>query len=113
MAVLLWFRTDLRLLDHQPLTRACQQGSLLIPLYCLDPRHFGQTAFGFPKTGSFRAQFLLESLADLRQQLRARGSDLVIRQGQPEQVIPALAREWGGGGRLCPRRGGHRGGGGC
>lgn len=95
MAVLLWFRTDLRLLDHQPLTRACQQGSLLIPLYCLDPRHFGQTAFGFPKTGSFRAQFLLESLADLRQQLRARGSDLVIRQGQPEQVIPALAREWG------------------
>ncbi|HIK20076.1 MAG TPA: DASH family cryptochrome [Synechococcus sp. M44_DOE_062] len=96
MTVLLWFRTDLRLLDHQPLTRACQQGSPLIPLYCLDPRQFGQTSFGLrPRTGPFRGQFLLESLADLRQQLRSRGSDLVICQGQPEQVIPTLAREWG------------------
>ncbi len=96
MTVLLWFRTDLRLLDHQPLTRACQQGSPLIPLYCLDPRQFGQAAWVLrPRTGPFRAQFLLESLADLRQQLRARGSDLVIRRGQPEQVIPSLAREWG------------------
>lgn len=96
MTVLLWFRTDLRLLDHQPLTRACQQGSPLIPLYCLDPRQFGQTSLGLrPRTGPFRGQFLLESLADLRQQLRSRGSDLVIRQGQPEQVIPTLAQEWG------------------
>lgn len=96
MTVLLWFRTDLRLLDHQPLTRACQQGSPLIPLYCLDPRQFGQTSFVLrPRTSPFRGQFLLESLADLRQQLRSRGSDLVIRQGQPEQVIPTLAQEWG------------------
>jgi deoxyribodipyrimidine photo-lyase len=96
MTVLLWFRTDLRLLDHQPLTRACQQGSPLIPLYCLDPRQFGQTSFVLrPRTGPFRGQFLLESLADLRQQLRSRGSDLVIRQGQPEQVIPTFAQEWG------------------
>lgn len=96
MTVLLWFRTDLRLLDHQPLTRACQQGSPLIPLYCLDPRQFGETSLGLrPRTGPFRGQFLLESLADLRQQLRSRGSDLVIRQGQPEQVIPSLAQEWG------------------
>ncbi|MFS8875376.1 DASH family cryptochrome [Synechococcus sp. R5-13] len=96
MTVLLWFRTDLRLLDHQPLTRACQQGSPLIPLYCLDPRQFGQASFVLrPRTGPFRGQFLLESLADLRQQLRSRGSDLVIRQGQPEHVIPTLAQEWG------------------
>ncbi len=96
MTVLLWFRTDLRLLDHQPLTRACQQGSPLIPLYCLDPRQFGQTSFVLrPRTSPLRGQFLLESLADLRQQLRSRGSDLVIRQGQPEHVIPTLAQEWG------------------
>lgn len=91
---LLWFRTDLRLLDHEPLRRACEQGSLLIPLYCLDPRQWGQTSFGFPKTGPFRSQFLLESLADLRQALQAEGSNLVIRQGYPEQVIPALVKEW-------------------
>lgn len=94
MATLLWFRSDLRLLDHQPLTKACRQGSPLIPVYCLDPRHFAQTSFGFPKTGAFRGQFLLESLADLRQALQKEGSDLVIRRGQPEQVIPALAKKW-------------------
>ncbi|MFQ3614527.1 MAG: deoxyribodipyrimidine photo-lyase, partial [Cyanobacteriota bacterium] len=94
IATLLWFRTDLRLLDHEPLRRACEQGSPLIPLYCLDPRQWGQTSFGFPKTGPFRSQFLLECLADLRQALQKEGSDLVIRQGYPEAVIPALATEW-------------------
>ncbi len=90
---LLWFRTDLRLWDHQPLQRACK-GSLLIPLYCLDPRQWGQTSFGFVKTGPFRTQFLLESLADLRQALQQQGSDLVIRRGYPEAVIPDLAKAW-------------------
>ncbi|MEN9230130.1 MAG: DASH family cryptochrome [Thermostichus sp. DG02_5_bins_236] len=94
IATLLWFRSDLRLLDHEPLTAACCQGSPLIPLYCLDPRQWGQTAFGFPKTGPFRSRFLLESLADLRQALRKQGSDLVVRWGYPEEVIPTLAKQW-------------------
>jgi deoxyribodipyrimidine photo-lyase len=93
MSVLIWFRNDLRLHDHQPLWEAVQSGQRVIPCYCFDPRQFGQTAFGFPKTGPFRAQFLLESVADLRRSLQALGSDLVVRMGQPEVVIPALARE--------------------
>ena len=47
----------------------------------------------FLKPGAYRAQFLLESLADLRQSLRQLGSDLVIRKGHPEEVIPALTQE--------------------
>ncbi len=91
--ILLWYRTDLRLHDHQPLTAALQTGQLVIPLYCFDRRQFGQTAFGFPKTGAFRAQFLSDSVADLRQSLRSRGSDLLIRQGWPEDIIPALVQD--------------------
>ena len=53
----------------------------------------GQTRFGFAKTGSYRAQFLLESISDLRNKLRSLGSDLVIRRGLPELVIPELATE--------------------
>jgi len=92
-----WFRQDLRLHDHEPLTQALaaarQSGSLLIPFYSWDPRQHGTTSFGFPKTGAFRAQFCRESLAALRQSLHNLGSDLVIRVGKPEETLPALAQE--------------------
>ncbi|NCJ06699.1 DASH family cryptochrome [Synechococcales cyanobacterium C] len=91
--ILLWFRNDLRLHDHQPLTAALQTGQPVIPLYCFDPRQFGQTTFGFAKMGAFRAEFLRESVADLRQMLRSRRSDLLIRQGLPEDIIPALVQD--------------------
>lgn len=95
--ILLWFRNDLRLHDHEPLHQALTGQSTsaveIIPLYCFDPRQFGRTSFGFPKTGSFRAQFLLESVADLQRSLQARGSDLLIRRGHPETVIPQLVKD--------------------
>ncbi len=49
----------------------------------------------FPKTGNFRAQFLLESVADLRQSLQKLGSDLVICQGRPEAIIQQIAKQLG------------------
>lgn len=93
--ILLWYRNDLRLHDHALLSAAIDLKAEIIALYCFDDRHFGTTQFGFPKTGSFRAQFLLESVADLRQSWRSRGSDLAIRQGLPEVIIPALAEQLG------------------
>ncbi|MFN3361911.1 MAG: DASH family cryptochrome [Pseudanabaenaceae cyanobacterium] len=94
--IILWFRNDLRLHDHQPIVAALGTGAQVIPVYCFDPRQFGTTdLLGFPKTGAWRAQFLLESLADLKNQLRERGSDLFIYRGQPEVVIPELAQTWG------------------
>ncbi|HEY9697767.1 MAG TPA: DASH family cryptochrome [Trichocoleus sp.] len=96
--ILIWYRTDLRLHDHEPLHRSIDrhlQASQIIPVYCFDPRQFGTTSYGFPKTGAFRAQFLLESIVDLRASLRAIGSDLIIRVGKPEVILPALAQELG------------------
>ncbi len=94
MKVLIWFRNDLRLHDHEPLVEALKAQAQVLPVYCFDPRHFGTTAFGFPKTGAFRAQFLRESVQALRTALQERGSDLVIRWGKPEVVIPSLAQAW-------------------
>ena len=93
MRILLWYRNDLRLHDHEPLHRALEQGAEIVPVYCFDPRQFGKTSFGFAKTGAYRARFLLESVAALRESLRAKGCDLVVRQGKPEEEIPALAQE--------------------
>lgn len=97
--ILIWYRNDLRVHDHEPLYQAVEQakapGSQLLPFYCFDPRQFGTTSFGFPKTGAFRAQFLLESLSALRRSLQSLGSNLVLQQGLPETVIPNLVRQLG------------------
>jgi deoxyribodipyrimidine photo-lyase len=92
-STLIWYRNDLRIHDHEALHETLQANSTPIPLYCFDPRHFGETRFGFPKTGAFRAKFLRESVADLRQSLRSLGSDLVIRSGKPEEVIPEIVKQ--------------------
>jgi deoxyribodipyrimidine photo-lyase len=91
--ILVWYRQDLRLTDHLPLQTAIHQGVEIVPFYCFDDRLFGQTSQGFPKTGAWRAQFLLESVADLRENYRARGGALIIRRGLPEVVIPQLVEE--------------------
>ena len=91
--ILIWYRNDLRVRDHEPLVKALRSGAEVVPVYCFDPRQFGTTSYGFPKTGTFRAQFLLESLADLRQSLQSLGSDLIVRRGKPEEVLPAIAQE--------------------
>ncbi len=90
---IVWYRNDLRTHDHQPLADAVRHGDTVVPVYCLDPRHFDRTSFGFPKTGGFRQRFLVESLADLRRSLRTLGSDLVFRHGRPETEVPKIARE--------------------
>uniref|UniRef100_A0A2P2L6A0 DNA photolyase n=1 Tax=Rhizophora mucronata TaxID=61149 RepID=A0A2P2L6A0_RHIMU len=63
----------------------------VLPVYCFDPREYGKSSSGFDKTGPYRANFLIQSVADLRKNLRARGSDLVVRVGQPETVLGQLA----------------------
>ncbi len=97
-AAIVWFRNDLRLHDNVTLTEAIRKSERVYPVYCFDPRHFAETELELPKTGSYRAQFLLESLQDLRNNLQSIGSDLIIRQGVPESVIPQLAKEVGASG---------------
>lgn len=86
---LVWFRNDLRIHDNEVLFKASKEGEVL-PIYIFDPRHFGETSFGFPKTGSYRARFLIESVKNLQDNLRKIGGDLVIKAGKPEELIPKL-----------------------
>lgn len=61
-------------LHSQALLVANQKGQQLIPLYCFDPRHYeGTHHYKFPKTGSHRLGFLLDSLADLKGRLQSHG----------------------------------------
>ena len=91
---IVWFRNDLRLHDNEALQEALSNAEEVLPVYVFDERVFkGKTKFGFPKTGKFRAQFIIESIQDLKQNLRQRGVDLIIRIGKPEDILFDLAQE--------------------
>lgn len=92
---IMWFRSDLRIHDNEALAAAAGESLSVLPVYCFDPRDYGKSSSGFDKTGPYRAKFLLECVADLRRGLRARGSDLVVRVGRPEDVLLQLARAAG------------------
>ncbi|WP_218089702.1 DASH family cryptochrome [Rhodohalobacter halophilus] len=89
MNTLIWYRNDIRIKDHEPLFRGAEEGKI-VALYCFDPRHYVKTEHGWPKTGSFRSQFLIESLISLRESLKKAGGNLVVQMGKPEDVIPRL-----------------------
>ncbi len=92
--ILVWFRKDLRIHDNEILTEAVRKGDAVVPVYCFDPRQFETTSFQTQKTGSIRAKFLLECVADLKQSLQKLGADLVIRTGKPEDILPELVTKY-------------------
>ncbi|MGA1623026.1 MAG: deoxyribodipyrimidine photo-lyase, partial [Synechocystis sp.] len=89
--VLIWFRNDLRLHDHEGIHHALGSGAAIAGVYCYDSRQFATTRWGFPKTGALRAKFLQEAVEDLRQQWQALGGQFWVTAGLPEMIIPQLA----------------------
>jgi len=92
--ILVWFRNDLRLHDNEMLVEAIAKSDSILPVYIVDPRIFEETKYGTLKTGSIRAQFILESVGALRNSLKQIGGNLLIAKGEPEEIIPALAQEY-------------------
>jgi deoxyribodipyrimidine photo-lyase len=81
------FTRDLRLHDNPALHRACARARQVVPLFVLDP------AIAASARCPDRARFMAESLADLREALRERGGDLVLRQGDPAAEVIRLATD--------------------
>ena len=92
--ILVWFKTDLRLNDNETLVRAIEKSDEVIPVYCFDEANFKTTHWGFKKTGSIRAQFLLQSIVDLAKNLNAIGSGLIVVKGKPEIEISKIAMKY-------------------
>ena len=92
--ILVWFRNDLRIHDNEILLEALRKADKVLPVYCFDPFYFKQNLSGNPKTGNIRARFLLESVANLRKNLCGIGGELIIRIGNPAEILPQLAEEY-------------------
>uniref|UniRef100_A0AAR2K3F7 Cryptochrome DASH n=1 Tax=Pygocentrus nattereri TaxID=42514 RepID=A0AAR2K3F7_PYGNA len=89
-------RNDLRLHDNEVFNWAQRNAEHIVPLYCFDPRQYlGTHHFNFPKTGPFRLRFILDSVKDLRDILKKKGSNLIVRCGKPEEVVSDLIKQLG------------------
>lgn len=80
---LVWFRRDLRLSDHPALLDALADADDVVGVFCLDPALLGPS-------GAARVAQLFDCLRALDHSM---GGKLVIRSGDPVEVIPALAVE--------------------
>jgi deoxyribodipyrimidine photo-lyase len=87
---IVWFRRDLRVDDLPALAHACREHERIVPLFVLDP---GLLRGRFRSPG--RTAWLLECLAALDGELRARGARLAVRHGRPETEVRRVAREAG------------------
>lgn len=90
---IVWFKTDLRLEDNETLHQAIATHEWIIPVYVV-PLEEQPTVYGTIKTGSFRRQFIRESVSELDARLREKGSGLYLLHGNPETVIPELAKQY-------------------
>lgn len=92
--ILVWFRNDLRVHDNEILFEAIRKADKVLPVYIFDPFYFKATDLGLLKTGNIRARFLIESVSDLRENLQKLGGELIIRTGNPAEIIPRLAQQY-------------------
>lgn len=81
-----WIRRDLRLADNPALRAALDQYPAVLPVFILDPALLKQPA---PR----RQAFLFAGLRYLDEELRRRGSRLLLRSGDPLEVLESLMVE--------------------
>ena len=85
-----WIRRDLRLQDNQALSAALGAAEQVIPLFVLDPRLLASDY-----AGAKRVAFLFAGLRALDAALERLGSRLIVRRGDPAEVLPAFIAESG------------------
>lgn len=86
MTVICWFRRVFRLDDHPALVAAAKDGPV-IPLVILDPAE--------ARTHPASAQRQAMALPGLADGLQAQGSRLIVRRGDPADVLAQVIREAG------------------
>jgi deoxyribodipyrimidine photo-lyase len=97
-SALVWLRRDLRLEDHAALSRALHEAEQVTPVFLFD------TAILNPlPRADRRVEFIWETVAALKAELNAQGSDLLVLHGRAETEIPRLAQALGVQAVYCSR----------
>lgn len=81
---IVWFKRDLRVLDHLPLAQAAERGRVL-PLYVFEPEGWRQ-----PEMDQAHFDFVTQSLRELDRRLQERGLRLCCRVGDLVEVLAEI-----------------------
>ena len=92
--VIVWFRRNLRLRDNTPLAAAVASGRPIIPVYICDALDQG---------GASR-WWLHHSLVALSRSLHQLGGELLVRQGNPAEILKEIIEQSGAAGLYFARR---------
>ena len=84
-----WYRNDLRSQDHAALAHAASKGMNVLPLYILPNEEMFRLS-KLLRLGKHRKQFLYQTLNELADFWKKQGTELLILQGKPEEIIPQL-----------------------
>jgi deoxyribodipyrimidine photo-lyase len=87
---LVWFKNDLRTNDNTSLLKAIANSHKVIAIYVFDPKQFDTNQFGFKKTDKFRAQFLIETIKELKANLESLNISLFIYYKNTAKAINDL-----------------------
>lgn len=84
---IVWYKRDLRIVDHRPLVLAAERGAVL-PLYVVEPMLWAQ-----PDTAGRHWAFIADCLRELCGDLAALGQPLVVRVGETLDTFRALGEQ--------------------
>ncbi len=87
---LFWFRRDLRLEDNAGLYHALKSGKQVIPVFIFDKNILDDLEDKADK----RVQFIHLQITNIHQQLQGLGSSLVVKYGNPIQVLQQLIEDY-------------------
>ncbi|MCR9256024.1 MAG: deoxyribodipyrimidine photo-lyase [Alphaproteobacteria bacterium] len=87
---IVWFKRDLRVADHKPLTAAAQGGRPMIALYVFEPAYWA-----LEDVSARHYAFLRDSLRSLDRELHDLGLSLTVRTGPVTDVLEEIHRTRG------------------
>lgn len=88
MSSLCWVRRDLRLHDHAALSKATSDGETSM-VFIFDSVILNK----LKDKNDSRITFIYQSLQEMEREIKKHGSSLIIRYGDPVDIIPELAKE--------------------
>ncbi len=91
---IVWFRNDLRIEDQPALAESLESEIPVVGLYCFEPRLYENYFYGIKKTESFRAQFIIEAVDNLKSKLETLNIGFKISLENPKQAIQQILHEF-------------------
>lgn len=89
MINLFWHRRDLRVRDNAGLWKALKDGLKVQPIFIFDTKILSKLP-----TDDQRVLFIYREIERLKTEYQDLGSDLLVRYGDPTQIIPGLVEEF-------------------